>query len=798
MPRPRAPHQAVRGDYRGYRMDSTAPRPVWLIAAFIALSLAVPLISLGVILLETPRLVQDKQADLAAIAQLKSSQIETWLAERLADGRQLQHRDGLIEHVERWLVDRDQASGAYVEGRLRALHDGFGYRAGLIDARSVGAIADPARQRLAAAALARGTVLHGDMYRNEAGEVGLDFAVPLAEVAPGGRQSVGVLLLFTAASKYLFPLIQTWPTPSPSAETLLVARDGDEVVFLNELRHDKHTALTLRMPIAAPDLPAAVVLREGRPRVLVGRDYRGVEVVAAVQPVGESGWFLVAKMDRREVLEPMLRLVTWVTVVSLVAVLVVAGVTYRLWRQEQRAHALERAASAAERDGLLGLFYRLPFTGMAFVDPASGRWLRVNDSLCDMTGYSREELLGLTWMQLNHPDDLPARLPPFADLMAGRTEGYQEERRLVRKDGTAIDAEVHVRGVSEPDGRIRHVIMTVRDITDFKRAREALQESEARFRLLVEQATDGIFLSDPDGRFIEVNSAGAEMLDYSREELLHLTIADVVQPEEVPRIAPEVARFDGGWVVRSEWQFRRKDGSSFVGEVMGRRLPDGRLQAIVRDITERKRAESRRIEAMERQRDSLVREVHHRIKNHLQGVVTLLRNRAAELPAVAGPLEEAIGQINTIAQIYGLQGRDGAVSLGRIAGVAVASLAGPARIEYDAPADDGAMRVTPQEVVPVALVINELVTNAAKHTLSADGRVQMSVAGTANGARLRIANGPANLPPGFDFGSGQGFGTGLELLRALLPPKGAALSLREESDRVVAELTLEAPVLEGV
>jgi two-component sensor histidine kinase len=192
-----------------------------------------------------------------------------------------------------------------------------------------------------------------------------------------------------------------------------------------------------------------------------------------------------------------------------------------------------------------------------------------------------------------------------------------------------------------------------------------------------------------------------------------------------------------------------------------------------------------------------VREVHHRIKNHLQGVVTLLRNRAAERPDVAIPLEEAIGQINTIAQIYGLQGRDGAVSLGRIAAVAVASVAVPATIRYDAPAEDGAMRVNPQEVVPVALVVNELVTNAAKHTASPAGVVEMAVARTAGGAVLRIENGPASLPSGFDFGAGRGLGTGLELLRALLPPKGATLSLRGESDRVVAELSLAAPVLEA-
>ena len=128
-------------------------------------------------------------------------------------------------------------------------------------------------------------------------------------------------------------------------------------------------------------------------------------------------------------------------------------------------------------------------------------------------------------------------------------------------------------------------------MTDRKRAEEALRQSEERFRLLVEQAVDGIFVSTAQGRYLDVNMAGCEMLGYSREEILARTIADVVAAEEVPRIATEIARFAGGMVTRSEWRFRRKDGSFFIGEVVGRQLPDGRLQGILRDITDRKQAE---------------------------------------------------------------------------------------------------------------------------------------------------------------------------------------------------------------
>lgn len=123
-------------------------------------------------------------------------------------------------------------------------------------------------------------------------------------------------------------------------------------------------------------------------------------------------------------------------------------------------------------------------------------------------------------------------------------------------------------------------------------APETLRASEERYRLLVEQAADGIFVSDAEGRYLDVNSAGCAMLGYSREEILRMAIADIIAPEEMSRLPPEETRLERGTVVRSEWRFRRKDGSFFHGEILSRQLPDGRLQAILRDITERRQAEA--------------------------------------------------------------------------------------------------------------------------------------------------------------------------------------------------------------
>ncbi len=140
------------------------------------------------------------------------------------------------------------------------------------------------------------------------------------------------------------------------------------------------------------------------------------------------------------------------------------------------------------------------------------------------------------------------------------------------------------------------LFLTLRQLNQTKttlqeEAQAALRKSELHFRLLVEQASDGIFVADENGHYVDVNSAGAEMLGYSREEILKFSLPDILIEDELPRIAPEVERLSESKLVMTEWKFRRKDGTSFVGELSGRKLPDGRLQGMVRDITSRRQAE---------------------------------------------------------------------------------------------------------------------------------------------------------------------------------------------------------------
>lgn len=163
-----------------------------------------------------------------------------------------------------------------------------------------------------------------------------------------------------------------------------------------------------------------------------------------------------------------------------------------------------------------------------------------------------------------------------------------------------------------------------------KRAELALQESEIRYRTLIESASDGIYIADMNGCFVEVNAQGCRMLGYSRSEMLKLDIIDIVSSEYKSRVATEIARLHAEEIVRSEWKFCCKDSSIFPGEVSATILPDGQLQCILRDITERKIAEEK-LRASLQEKETLLQELYHRTKNNMQMISALLELQAASI-----------------------------------------------------------------------------------------------------------------------------------------------------------------------
>jgi PAS domain S-box-containing protein len=214
--------------------------------------------------------------------------------------------------------------------------------------------------------------------------------------------------------------------------------------------------------------------------------------------------------------------------------------------------------------------------------------LDVNRQACESLGYSREELIG------KHRSDLDAGLDDVSieslkqSVVSGEVVNF--ETLHMRKDGTSFPVEVRV-GQFDRDGR--RLLCLVRDITERKRTEDELRASETRFRILVDYAIDGFFLLDINSIVLDVNRQGCQNLGYSREELIgqHRSLFD---PDLDQASSAQLAqhRFTGE-TVTFESHHRRKDGTSFPVEVRVRAFEQGgrRFLALVRDITERKRAE---------------------------------------------------------------------------------------------------------------------------------------------------------------------------------------------------------------
>ena len=216
------------------------------------------------------------------------------------------------------------------------------------------------------------------------------------------------------------------------------------------------------------------------------------------------------------------------------------------------------------------------------------------------------------------------------------------------------------------------------------------------------------------------------------------------------------------------------------------------------DITEVKEREARRLEEIREQRDTLVREVHHRIKNHLQGLMGLLRNHATQSPAARPALENAIAQVQAVAIVHGLQSDDvpRRIRLAQLVRAIGEAFGLPDYLLLEEEAEEGfSARVADPEAVPVALILNELVANALKHRDPDGGAIRVRTFTSAGDVQVTISNACVARSIELNLETGKGLGTGLRLVRSLLPPKGLALTLQPSPGRMLVVVELRPPLV---
>jgi two-component system cell cycle sensor histidine kinase/response regulator CckA len=546
---------------------------------------------------------------LSAIADIRVNQVTSWRNERLADARMLSSAAALPAMRQVLAGTATPASISEIRQFLEGCRNGGYENAILIDREG--------RVRLAAGSTgsaehytallkqvvdAGGVVLTDFHLDSGIGGIHLGLLVPLR--AEGGAM-IGILALGIDPGTSLYPLIQSWPTASRSGEIVLARREGDEVLFLNDLRYRKSAALKLRLPVNGRRAPVAGRAVLGREGTFEGLDYRGVPVLAASLKVPGTSWFLVAKVDRQEAETPLRRQATSLAIVLIFLIGATGTGLGLLWsHQRSRFHRQEYEAQA-ERRALVGHFDYLSHyaNDIILLMEADGRIIEANERACGAYGYNREELLTKRFSDLCHPR-------PEAGLEAGwdaehGSAGQVFEAFHRRHDGTSFPVEVSMRTIDVDGIEYRQTI--VRDITERRAMEEELRQAKQKLEAVIDAAPAGIVGLDTQGRIQLWNRAAERIHGWKAEEVLGRSFPDAVYPGEEQDGGGQVWRdmAAGKIVSRFEVARRRKDGSTVEISVSSAPLFDADgatigAMAIVSDVTDRKRAERSLIESEDR------------------------------------------------------------------------------------------------------------------------------------------------------------------------------------------------------
>lgn len=465
----------------------------------------------------------EAEKQLAAITELKAAELAKWRKERLADGFVF-FKNPAFSALARRFLEKPEDADAQRQlldwlGTFTMYH---GYdRIRLLDPQGVSRLSVPAKlppissffMREISEVLRTGQVTFQDFYRNEYDQrVYLAVLVPIFDEADGNRP-LGVILLRIDPTAYLYPFLQRWPVPSKTAETLLVRREGNEAVFLNELRFQTNTALNLRAPLSRVELPA-VQAALGKKGVMRGIDYRGVPVLADTQPIADSPWSMVARRDVAEVIAEMhARL--WQTIAMIGSLLFCAAACVALvWRHQRVGFYREKANAAEilrENEHKLKLAQEVARLGSYELDVRSGDWTssEMMDNLFGINSSYPKNIAG--WSQLIHPDDRKAMMAYFLNHVVMGKNPFDREYRIVRQKDKAVRW-VHGLGQLRCNaaGEVIAMFGVIQDITEHRQAEDALHREQDFQRALLDNIAEGVVACDAKGMLTLFNRVARE------------------------------------------------------------------------------------------------------------------------------------------------------------------------------------------------------------------------------------------------------------------------------------------------
>ena len=575
-----------------------------LIVLFMVIVLTSVILGISYYTYQKKILLTKEQNELSSISYLKIREISQWRSERIDAGEYISGDILLVRQFIDYIKNQNNARlKSDILQSLTSLSKNFDFRDVLllspdgdiklsypstdsligINLRSV--LGEIVRKR---------NVVMSDIHRsNNVNFVHLDLVVPLVDHAQNDTLVQGLLALRVDPEKILFPILNSWPTLSNSGESILCRRDGNDIVYLSEVKNDRDSPLNLRIPVTAPKLPA-VMATQGMTGTIDGIDYRNVPVVAAMNKVPGTPWFLVAKIDRQEVLVSLVGTLRMIVIILILIILTSASFIALLIRSQRSEFYRQKYEAERERLALIKHFdYILKYANdIIFLVDNDLKIVEANDRALEYYQYSREEFIGMKVETLRAPENVAELRKHITDVNENESATFETVHK--RKDNSTFHIELSSRIVMI-DG-VKYYQGIGRDITERKKTESVLRESEEKFRKIFEENPVSILMTGKDMGIIRANSAFCKLVGYSEDELKMFTFRNLTHPDFIPNDELSLLRLVAGEipVYHTEKKYIRKDRTEIWGSVTVNLIHSntGEVQfflVMIEDITARKK-----------------------------------------------------------------------------------------------------------------------------------------------------------------------------------------------------------------
>lgn len=470
---------------------------------------------------------------LSTIADMKVHEIEEWRKERLADA-EIFNKSLLFSRLTKRCIQNPNDKESFIEisNWINIANHAYKYNKislwNTFFSKNILNPNDTTQNKLIISeilfdSLKHGKIIFQDFHKDsKLKQIFLKILVPIKDEFDKNK-ILGYLEMGINPNDYLYPLINKWPTPSKTSESLILRREGNEIVFLNPLKSKKDAALNVHFLLNSKTAIPAIKASQGQEGIVEGLDYQGVQVISAIRTIHNSPWFLVVRIDADEVYAPLKERL-WMLVIIIVILISSLSLGLMLLIKFQNTqfeqHQIKSAKLLLESEEKIRLIFDSTAESIYGID-LDGNCTFCNKACVNLLGYDNiDQLLGKNMHDLIHHS--------CADSSKLSVEDCNIFKAFRNGKETHIDNEVfwHTDGSSFPveywshpiirEGKIMGSVVTFLDITQRKQAEKEL----LKFATVIEQNPVGIVITRPNTIIEYANSRFLHNSGYTKEELI--------------------------------------------------------------------------------------------------------------------------------------------------------------------------------------------------------------------------------------------------------------------------------------